>query len=95
MIVFLTILAVYRLTYFVVRENGPYDFMFKARYYITRRSPEWIDINCFDCMSIWVATPFAIFLAWEQWLWLPVFILALSATAMIINTAVERIDNGV
>jgi len=53
-------LAVWRLTHLLAREDGPWDLVVRLR----RRLGHgfWGKlIDCFQCLSLWVALPFSVF----------------------------------
>jgi hypothetical protein len=51
-------LAVWRLTYLLNSEDGPFNFMARARALIGE-GPVGQVLDCFYCASLWVALPFA------------------------------------
>lgn len=79
----LGVLAVWRVTHLLSKEDGPWDLVVRLR----RAAGEgfWGRLlDCFCCLSIWVAAPFALFLG-STWgerclLWL-----ALSASAILLE----------
>jgi hypothetical protein len=84
----LGILAVWRLTHLLQAEDGPWDLLVRLR----RKAGEgfWGSLlDCFYCLSVWVAAPFAYLLGEnlrEQLLLWP----ALSAGAILLERATER-----
>jgi hypothetical protein len=77
------VLGVYRVTHLVAAEDGPFSLMAALR---ERAGTGFFGqlLDCFNCLSLWVAAPFAFALAWE-WeerftLWL-----ALSGAAMLLH----------
>ncbi len=65
----LAVLATWRVTHLLAHEDGPADVLFRLR----RRLGEGFIgtlMDCFNCMSIWVAAPFALFLATSPAAWL-------------------------
>ena len=82
------ILGVWRITHLLSAENGPGDLFLRLRLFLGR-SLAGQAIECFDCLSLWVAIPFALALgaSWlDRLLWWP----ALSGGAMVIYRAVSR-----
>ena len=82
------ILGVWRITHLLSAENGPGDLFLRLRLFLGR-SLAGQAIACFDCLSLWVAIPFALALSanWlDRLLWWP----ALSGGAMVIYRAVSR-----
>ena len=57
----LAVLAVWRITHMLAREDGPWDFLLRLR---RRMGSGFLRrlFACFYCLSIWVALPFAWFL---------------------------------
>ena len=84
----IAILAVWRLTHMIVNESGPYSVFIKLRYFINKRGWEFIDINCFNCMSVWLAIPVGFILGGNTLL----NILALSAVAIFLELTYDRLD---
>lgn len=84
----LGVLAVWRLTYLLHAEDGPWDLARRLRRAAGRRFWGRL-LDCFYCLSLWVAAPFAAFLGRdgaERLLLWP----ALSAGAILLLRATER-----
>ncbi|HEY6253110.1 MAG TPA: DUF1360 domain-containing protein [Candidatus Angelobacter sp.] len=82
-------LAVWRITHLLAAEDGPFNLIAGIRH--QAGSGFWGTLlDCFYCLSIWIAVPFALLLArpWKQrlLLWL-----ALSAAAIVVNRVLDRI----
>ena len=82
-------LAVWRITHLLAAEDGPFDLIV----WIRRQAGSGFLgklLDCFYCLSVWIAVPFAFLLArpWKQrvLLWL-----ALSAAAILVNRILDRI----
>jgi len=79
----LGILGVWRVTHLLNAEDGPWDVLVRFR---KRVGSGWLGglLDCFYCLSLWVAVPFALVLAgaWREriLLWL-----ALSAGAILLE----------
>jgi hypothetical protein len=76
-------LAVWRLTHLLQAEDGPLEMFARSRNWLRRMSLSGIT-DCFYCLSLWVAAPFAMMLG-SNWgerltLWL-----ALSGAAILAN----------
>ena len=57
----LAVLAVWRITHMIVREDGPWDVMVRLRRVVSQHvSPKLAE--CSYCVSFWVALPFIWFL---------------------------------
>jgi hypothetical protein len=83
-------LAVWRLTHLLVKEDGPFDIIFlirqKAGYGFFVKM-----LECFYCLSIWIALPFGI---WLGTIWLEKIIIwfALSGAACLLEQAITKND---
>ena len=89
----LAVLATWRLTHLLVSEDGPWDVIVSLR--------QWLGdgflgrlMDCFYCMSLWVAAPMAWLLMkqllmnqWSQW---PLLWLALSGAACLLERLGSR-----
>jgi hypothetical protein len=53
-------LAVWRVTHLIQAEDGPWDVIFKIRKWVGNGFVGSL-MDCFYCLSIWVAIPFSIF----------------------------------
>jgi hypothetical protein len=82
------VLAVWRLSFLLVAEAGPWD-LFKGMRRRLAGSVFGDLANCFYCLSLWVSVPFG-FLLNGTWKGRLLLWLALSAGAIIIETAVHR-----
>jgi hypothetical protein len=82
-------LAVWRITHLLAAEDGPFDLIAWVR----RKAGSGFFgklLDCFYCLSIWVAVPFA--LLWvKPWKQRVLFWLALSAAAILVNRVIDRI----
>ena len=79
----LAVFAVWRVTHLLAKEDGPADVIFRIR--------RWLGdgfigslMDCFNCMSIWIAAPFALFVSAEPLTWF-VSWLALSGAACLLE----------
>lgn len=81
--VVLAILATWRVTHLLANEDGPADVIFRLR---RRLGDGFIGslMDCFNCMSIWIAAPFALFVSTDPLSW-AVSWLALSGAACILE----------
>ena len=85
----LGILAVWRITHLLAAEDGP----FNAVVWIRRKAGSgfWGTLlDCFYCLSLWIAAPFAILMA-KPWKARVLLWLALSAAAILVNRVMDRI----
>lgn len=53
-------LATWRLTHLLSKEDGPFDIVFKLRK-LAGQSVFGSLMDCFYCLSLWIAIPFAIY----------------------------------
>ncbi|MFT4015806.1 MAG: DUF1360 domain-containing protein [Agriterribacter sp.] len=63
---FISVLAAWRLTHLLQAEDGPFDIIC----YIRKKAGTGFFgslLDCFYCVSIWVAVPFAIWLGNRWW----------------------------
>jgi hypothetical protein len=84
------VLGVWRITHLLHAENGPGDLIVWLR----RRMGQSVigrAIGCFDCLSLWIAMPFAVAVA-RSWLDRALVWPALAAGAMIVHRAVIRLE---
>jgi hypothetical protein len=82
------ILGVWRITHLLAAEDGPLDVMVRLR----RRAGAgfWGSLlDCFYCLSLWVAVPFAWFLG-EGWKERALLWPALSGGAILLERLTER-----
>ena len=64
----LAVLATWRVTHLLANEDGPADVIFRLR----RRLGEGLIgslMDCFNCMSIWIAAPLALFVSTGPLTW--------------------------
>jgi len=83
----LGVLVVWRLTHLLQAEDGPWDLCRRLRRAVGEGFWGRL-LDCFYCLSLWIAAPFAAFLgadASERWLLWP----ALSAGAILLLRATE------
>ena len=82
-------LAVWRFTHLLAAEDGPLNVLAWLRR--KAGSGFWGTLlDCFYCLSLWVAIPFAILMGgsrWQKFLLWP----ALSAAAILLNRLAERV----
>jgi hypothetical protein len=84
----LGILAVWRISYLLTSESGPWNLLTRMRQRRERGLPSEL-LSCLYCLSVWIAAPFAFILgeSWKQRLMLwP----ALSAGAIVLERCVHR-----
>jgi hypothetical protein len=84
----LAVLATWRVTHLLANEDGPGDIVFHLRRRLGE-SPLGGLMDCFNCLSFWVAVPAAFFLTTRPLAW-AVSWLALSGAACLL----ERLGGG-
>jgi hypothetical protein len=84
----LALLAAWRVTHLLVMEDGPGDVIVNIR---MRLGDGFFGklMDCFYCMSLWVAAPFAWLMmnAWRDW---PLLWLAISGAACLLERISDR-----
>jgi hypothetical protein len=84
----LAALATWRVTHLLVEEDGPADVVVRLRRRAgSSRAGDLLD--CFYCLSVWVAVPFAVGLAGRRRVD-PVSCLAVSGAACLLEQATRR-----
>ena len=78
----LSALAVWRITHLVALEDGPFDVVVKVRSRVGQGVVGHL-LDCFLCLSLWVAAPFAVVVA-ASWIDRAVVWLALSGAASLL-----------
>lgn len=63
----LAALATWRITHLLSKEDGPFDLIFRLRRQLGQSLFGSL-LDCFYCLSIWIALPFAIWLGigWKE-----------------------------
>lgn len=79
----LSALAVWRVSFLVAREDGPWNSLTRLRRGLGRGALGKL-FGCVKCLSVWVAIPFAFFVGGE-WVERLVVWLALSGVASLID----------
>jgi hypothetical protein len=81
-------LAIWRLTHFLVAEDGPWDVVVRVRVRLGD-SVFGRAMDCFYCMSLWFAIPFAFMIASHILSWMVAW-LSLSAAASLLEQATNH-----
>jgi hypothetical protein len=81
-------LCVWRVTHLFQAEDGPGDVFVKLRQLAGVGFFGKL-LDCFYCLSVWIAVPFALMIGsnWKEWLYLW---LALSSGAILLERATEK-----
>jgi hypothetical protein len=82
----LATLAVWRISYLLAREDGPFDLIIRLR---ARLGEAGRMLDCFYCMSLWLAAPMALFVGPLDRNWWCIW-LALSGAAGLLHRLGER-----
>jgi Protein of unknown function (DUF1360) len=84
----LATLATWRLTHLLAEEDGPADAVVRLR---ARAGESWVGglMDCFYCLSVWVAAPFALY-ASRRRREAPLTWLALSGAACLLEQATRE-----
>lgn len=81
----LAVLAAWRLTHLVAKEDGPWDCIVRLRRGAGNSLFGGL-MDCFQCLSLWMAAPFALFVS-QDWLERLVSWLAISGAACLLERA--------
>lgn len=79
----ISILSVWRVTHLIQAEDGPFDIIFKLRK-LAGNSFFGSLMDCFFCLSIWVALPIGIYFG-NNWMEKILLVLSLSAAAIFLE----------
>lgn len=85
------ILAVWRITHLIQAEDGPFDLIFRLRK-IAGKSLLGALMDCFYCLSMWVALPSALYYG-NTWIEKILLTLAFSAGAIFLNRVLHKENN--
>jgi hypothetical protein len=83
----LAILAAWRVTHLLANEDGPADLIVKLRAALGDSFAGKL-MDCFNCLSLWIAAPAALFVTRAPLLWFFVW-LAISGAACLFESAVQ------
>jgi hypothetical protein len=81
-------LAVWRITHLLSQEDGPFDLVIKGRKVVGHGLFGGL-LDCFYCLSFWVAAPFSVYLA-NGWQEIIITWLALSGGACLLFKLTDR-----
>ena len=84
----LSVFAVWRLTHLIGKEDGPFDIIFLIRKKAGNSVLGKL-MDCFYCLSIWIALPFGIWLG-QNWVEKILVWLALSGAATLLEQATAK-----
>jgi hypothetical protein len=81
-------LTVWRITYFLQAEDGPWDIVIRVRQFVGEGF--WGKLlDCFYCLSVWIAVPIA-YLVGQSWLERALLWPSLSAAAILLERVTNR-----
>lgn len=86
----LAVLATWRVTHLLANEDGPADLIVKLRVALGDSLAGSL-MDCFNCLSIWIAAPIALFVTRTLLMWLFVW-LALSGAACLLQRMIPEAD---
>jgi len=81
-------LATYRLALMLSSEEGPVAIFSRMRRTVQAKTNPGRGIRCFNCWSVWLSiliTAFLIYLGETQLIHSPLYVFAMSGTAMLLN----------
>jgi len=84
----LAVFATWRVTHLLAREDGPADLIVRLRVRLGEGVAGKL-MDCFKCLSIWIATPAAFYVSRQPLDWLFVW-LALSGAACLLERAAHE-----
>jgi hypothetical protein len=84
----LAVLAAWRVTHLLAHEDGPADLIFRFRALLGRSLAGRL-MDCFNCLSLWIAAPAALFVSRNPMDWLFTW-LALSGGACLLERVVKE-----
>src|SRR6185312_5467878 len=79
----LAALATWRVTHLLAEEDGPFDSMLKLRARLGTSTAGKL-MDCFQCLSLWIAAPFTFVMTHSIGMWVLVW-LALSGAACLLD----------
>ena len=87
----LSILAVWRITHLLGKEDGPFNIIFLIR---KKAGAGFFGslLDCFYCLSVWIAFPFGIWLGTTWWEKILIW-LALSGAACLLEQVTTKKDS--
>jgi hypothetical protein len=84
----LAVLATWRVTHLLASEDGPADLIFRFRALLGQSLAGKL-MDCFYCLSLWIAAPAALFISMKPLEWLFSW-LALSGGACLLERMVKE-----
>ena len=84
----LAVLATWRITHLLASEDGPADLIVRFRVRLGHGFAGKL-MDCFECLSLWIAAPVALFVSRKPLDWLLIW-LALSGAACLLQRVVHE-----
>ncbi len=84
------VLATWRITHLLAHEDGPADIVVRVRMRLGRSFLGSL-MDCFNCLSLWIAAPIALYLSRQLWTWLFTW-LARSGAACLLERLVREFE---
>jgi hypothetical protein len=84
----LAVLATWRVTHLLANEDGPADIIFRFRALLGQGLAGKL-MDCFNCLSLWIAAPAALFVSLRRMEWLFSW-LALSGAACLLERLIKE-----
>ena len=84
-------LAIWRITHLLSQEDGPFALVFKFRKLLGQGFFGDL-LDCFYCLSLWIAAPFAVILS-DEWLEGIIVWLALTGGACLLFKITQKEKN--
>jgi len=84
----LAILATWRVTHLLASEDGPFDVIAKFRALLGHSIAGKL-MDCFNCLSVWIAAPAALFVTRQALDWVFVWLAISGAACLLERTARE------
>jgi hypothetical protein len=84
----LAVLATWRVTHLLANEDGPADIIFRFRALLGQSLAGKL-MDCFNCLSLWIAAPAALFVSLRRMEWLFSW-LALSGAACLLERLIKE-----
>ena len=84
----LSVLATWRVTHLLANEDGPADLIFRFRALLGRGMAGSL-MDCFNCLSLWIAAPAALFVSRRPMEWAFTW-LALSGAACLLERVLKE-----
>jgi hypothetical protein len=84
----IAVLATWRLCHLLAEEDGPWDMIFRIRKQLGQGFFGSL-LDCFYCLSIWIAIPFAIWMT-DNWKNGIIYWLAISGGACVLYKATSK-----